>query len=288
MFGAIIGDMVGSVYEFSGEQVEKNSFSLFNKNSKFTDDTVMSIAVSDAIMRIGMDSDDDSLKKEFFHSMKKYGYKYLNAGYGKTFFAWILSMSSQPYGSFGNGSAMRVSSIPYYCSKSLENTRRIARLSAEVTHNHPEGIKGAESVASAIWLALHGSTKENIRSYIEKEFGYDLSKTCEDIISLKICNAICQDTVPNALVAFLESESFEDAIRNAISFGGDTDTLAAISGSVAEAYYGVPLELEEKCLEYLDSTLRLQLLLFERKTERAIWTDIKLRNQIKLSDNEKL
>ena len=283
MFGAILGDIIGSSHEFKLKVVSKNEFELFNKKSRFTDDTVMSVAISDALLETGNDASDEGIKASFISYMKKYGRKYITAGYGKSFLAWLVSNNENAYGSFGNGSAMRVSSIPYYCSDSLEMTRHIAKLSAEVTHNHPEGIKGAESVASAIWMALHNSTKEDIAYYIKQEFGYDLSKTCEEIIGMKIRSATCQDTVPYAIIAFLESSGFEDAIRNAVSFGGDTDTLAAVAGSIAEAYYGIPEELEDVCLSKLDSSLRVSLLDFERVTERAIWTDLELRQNMKLN-----
>ncbi len=246
MMGAIIGDIVGSVYEW--HNIKTKEFPLFRDDCFFTDDTVMTIAVAEALMN-GGEQDD------FIDAMKKYGRMYPDAGYGGRFGAWLFSDSREPYHSWGNGSAMRTAAVGWRFD-SLEETRRIAALAAEVTHDHPEGIKGAESTAAAIFLARMGHSKEEIKGYTEREFGYDLSCTLDEIRPTYQFNESCQDTVPQAIIAFLESTDFEDAIRNAISLGGDSDTLAAITGSIAEAAYGVPEWIQDKAWEYLDEPLR--------------------------------
>lgn len=240
MYGAILGDIIGSPYEFDrGDKTTK--FPLFNKESCHTDDTVMTIAVADALMSCYKRTDDE-IKHELVKSMQKWGKKYPNAGYGQMFYQWLRIKDPQPYGSFGNGSAMRVSSVGWLYN-SLEETRKIARLTAEVSHNHPEGIKGAEATASAIWMARCGYSKTSIGDYIIDEFDYDLSRTCDELRPLHEHIETCQDSMPKALAAFFEGENFEDVIRLAISLGGDTDTIACIAGSIAEAYYGIPQEI---------------------------------------------
>ena len=252
MLGTIIGDIVGSIYEFNN--IKTKSFPLFRPDCFFTDDTVMTIAVAEAIM-------DGGSRDDFIDSMKKYGRLYPHESYGGNFRMWLLTDTRKPYGSFGNGSAMRVA--PCGWMPELEDCRRLARLSAEVTHNHPEGIKGALATADAIFLCrqniANGGNPEQCRSlvkeHIEKEYGYNLSRTCDEIRPTYEFNETCQETVPQAIVAFLESTDFEDAIRNAISLGGDSDTLAAITGSIAEAAYGIPDWIREKALFYLDERL---------------------------------
>ena len=240
--GAALGDIIGSPYEFDrGEK--KKEFPLFSSESRYTDDTIMTVAVAEALIYAlqAKLSDADAIKKCIVSSMQHWGRKYSRAGYGYKFRQWLQSDTPTPYGSYGNGSAMRVSSAGWLYD-SLEKTREIARLTTEVTHNHPEGIKGAEATASAIYLARTGNSKDEIKNYIEREFMYDLSRSCDEIRPTYCHVESCQETVPEAIVAFLESNSFEDAIRNAVSLGGDTDTLAAITGSIAEAYYGVPYD----------------------------------------------
>ncbi len=257
MLGAILGDMIGSPYEFDrGRKVKQ--FPLFIEDSEFTDDTVMTIAVAEALMD-SMGKTDDEIRAELVYSMQKWGARYPYAGYGGLFHEWLHSRNPKPYGSFGNGSAMRVASAGWLFA-TLEETRHMARLTAEVTHNHPEGIKGAEATASAIYMARTGSSKEEIREYIIREFGYDLSRTCDEIRPKYRHIETCQKTVPEAVTAFLEGEDFEDVIRTAVSLGGDCDTLTCIAGGMAEAMYGVPEEiaaegrkrLPEDMLEVLD------------------------------------
>ena len=244
MYGAILGDMIGAPYEFDRGRKTK-VFPLFISDSQFTDDTVMTLAVAEALMD-SRRSSDDGIRAALIEKMQKWGRRYPHAGYGGMFAQWLRTPSPRPYGSYGNGSAMRVSAAGWLYD-TLEETRRIARLTAEVTHNHPEGIKGAEATAAAIFLARTGADKERIRAYITEQFGYDLSRTCDEIRPAYHHVESCQQTVPEALTAFLEGTSFEDVIRTAVSLGGDCDTLTCIAGGVAEAFYGVPEELKAEC-----------------------------------------
>lgn len=261
MLGAIVGDIVGSVYEW--DNIKTKDFPLFRDDCFFTDDTVMTCAVAEAIMNGGQ-------KDDFIDAMKKYGRMYPDAGYGARFDAWIHSNDRSPYNSFGNGSAMRVSPCAWVMDATTNElpseVNHLAQLSAEVTHNHPEEIKGAMATADAIYMCryfLGGDGSDNpaeikrlIKEHIEQEYGYDLSKTLDEIRPTYRFNETCQDTVPQAIVAFLESTDFEDAIRNAISLGGDSDTLAAITGSIAEAAYGFPEWIKDKAYSYLDEPLK--------------------------------
>lgn len=244
MYGALLGDYIGSPYEFDRGDKTKN-FPLFGYASEFTDDSVMTIAVAEAMMDYAGKSDEE-VKKELVRSMLKWGRLFPDAGYGGRFFYWLREDDPQPYGSYGNGSAMRVSSVGWMFD-TLEETRKYARLSAEVSHDHPEGIKGAEATAGIIFLARTGRSKEEIKSFIISEFGYDLSRTCDEIRPFYHHVETCQETVPEAITAFLEGQDFEDVIRTAVSLGGDTDTLACIAGSMAEAFYGVPEDMIKKC-----------------------------------------
>ena len=243
MYGAILGDIIGSPYEFDMGNKSKD-FPLFSDGSHFTDDTVMTIAVAEALM--DAPDDEEVIRRCLIDAMQKYGKQYPHAGYGGMFRRWLRAKEPQPYGSYGNGSAMRVSSVAWIYHD-IETVRRIARLSAEVTHNHPEGIKGAEATASAIFLGKTGRSKAEIKTYIENEFHYDLSRTCDEIRPSYYHVESCQETVPEAITAFLEGESFEDVIRTAVSLGGDCDTLTCIAGSIAEGFYGVPAELKREC-----------------------------------------
>ena len=261
MYGAILGDIIGSPYEFDRGNKSKD-FLLFSRNSKFTDDSVMTLAVADAFLPIAPNTDDAEIRRRLVRSMQTYGRKYPYAGYGGMFRRWLKDPNPQPYGSYGNGSAMRVSSAGWLFDN-LETVRHMARLSAEVTHNHPEGIKGAEATASAIFLARTGSTKAEIKTYIEANFHYVLSRTCDEIRPAYRHVESCQETVPEAITAFLEGNSFEDVIRTAVSLGGDCDTLTAIAGSMAEGFYGVPEELKQQCRERLPEDLRKVLQRFE-------------------------
>ena len=270
MYGAILGDIIGCPFEFDRGGKTKN-FPLFSRDSEFTDDTVMTIAVAEAFP--DAPDDEEVIRRRLVESMQKYGYLYPHAGYGLRFRHWLSAKDPKPYGSFGNGSAMRVSSVAWLYND-LGTVRRMARLSAEVTHNHPEGIKGAEATASAIYLARTGSTKAEIKRYIEDEFHYDLSRTCDQIRPGYRHVESCQETVPEAITAFLEGESFEDVLRTAVSLGGDCDTLTAIAGSIAEGFYGVPEELKQECRNRLDNRLIKVLDAFQ---ERIIQTQEKLR-----------
>ncbi|MBP5433010.1 MAG: O-acetyl-ADP-ribose deacetylase [Ruminococcus sp.] len=241
MIGAILGDMIGAPYEFDRGNKTKE-FPLFSKESEFTDDSVMTIAVAEALINTFGQSDDE-IKTAVIDSMQKWGKRYPNAGYGGMFGRWLFAKEPKPYGSFGNGSAMRVTSVGWLYDD-IETTRKMAALTAEVTHNHPEGIKGAEATASAIFLARTGHSKDEIHQYIVKEFGYDLSHTCDEIRPTYHHVESCQETVPEAITAFLEGTDFEDVIRTAVSLGGDCDTLTCIAGGIAEAFYGVSMALE--------------------------------------------
>lgn len=256
MYGSILGDIIGVPYEFDMGGKTKD-FPLFCQESGFSDDSVMTVAVADALMRAGKAS-EETVKKELVDSMQKWGRKYPHAGYGGMFRRWLSSENPEPYGSFGNGSAMRVSSVGWLYD-SLEETRRFARFSAEVTHNHPEGVKGAEATAAAIFLARKGSSKAEIKDYIAREFGYDFSRTCDEIRPDYHHVESCQETVPEALTAFFEGNGFEDVIRTAVSLGGDADTLTCIAGGIAEAFYGVPGELVAECKRRLPDDMRAVL-----------------------------
>ena len=244
MYGAILGDMIGAPYEFDRGGKTKE-FPLFSRYSQFTDDSVMTIAVAEALLDT-LGQDDDAVKAALIKSMQKWGKRYPDAGYGVMFYSWLWTANPKPYGSYGNGSAMRVSSAGWLYD-TLDATRHAARLTAEVTHNHPEGIKGAEAIASAIYLARTGRTKQEIRDYIIGEFGYDLSRTCDEIRPTYRHIETCQETVPEAITAFLEGDGFEDVIRTAVSLGGDCDTLTCIAGGIAEAFYAIPSEMTESC-----------------------------------------
>ncbi|MBR6542291.1 MAG: ADP-ribosylglycohydrolase family protein [Anaerotignum sp.] len=263
MFGAILGDIIGSPYEFDRGRKTKD-FPLFSDASEFTDDTVMTIAVADAFLDAEKDATEEEIRKLLVSSMRKWGRKYPFAGYGVRFSIWLAEKRPKPYGSYGNGSAMRVSAVAWL-SDNLETVRKMARLSAEVTHNHPEGIKGAEATASAIFLARTGKSKAEIKKYIETEFGYDLSRTCDEIRPDYCHVESCMETVPEAITAFLEGESFEDVIRTAVSLGGDCDTLTAIAGSMAEGFYGVPDVLKQECYDRLTEEMKQVLRRFEER-----------------------
>ncbi len=244
MLGAIAGDVIGSVYE--ARPIKTPYFSpLFHHDTRFTDDTVLTVALADSILA-GADYGD---------KLREYFRAYPNAGYGGSFFQWARSGSRRAYNSFGNGSAMRVSPIGH-AYETLEEVLARAKESADYTHNHPEGVKGAQAPAAAVFLARRQTPKAEIKDYVERTFGYDLGRTVEAIRRRYSFDVTCMRTVPEALVAFLQAESYEDAVRKAISLGGDSDTLACIAGGVAGAYYGVPDDIRAEAMGRLDEPLR--------------------------------
>lgn len=250
LYGTIFGDMAGSTYEFRA--CKNYNFTTIPEKSHFTDDTVMTLAVASWLMK---DRTVETLIKE----IQDFGNRYPRAGYGEMFRKWLISSNPQPYNSFGNGSAMRVSPCAWVASSLLE-AEELGALSASVTHNHPEGIKGAKSVAAAIWLSLNDYSKEYIKDYITETYGYNLDRTIKEIKESGYrFNGTCQGSVPESIIAFLESENYEDCVRKAIWLGGDADTQAAIAGSVAEAYYGIPPrfvgDVEKRLDKYLLSVL---------------------------------
>lgn len=250
LMGAIIGDIVGSPYEFMSLKLKK--FPLFNNYCRFTDDTVMTCAIAQSLIDCNGDYTNlDKITIVNMHEIGKHYYK--TAGYGGMFYDWLISGSVKPYNSFGNGSAMRISAIPYV-AKSLEEVKKLTKKVTEITHNHPEGIKGAEATAVAEWMALNGNSKEEIRKYIDENY-YPMNYDENDLFENYKFEGSCQETVPQCIFAFLVSKSYEDAIRKVISWGGDTDTMGAITGGIAGAYYGVPKEIEKQGLKYLDERM---------------------------------
>ena len=238
LFGAIAGDIIGSAYEFN--PTKDFNFLLFNDSSEYTDDTVMTVANAEWLLT----------SKDLGTTMLEYGNKY-EAGYGELFLCWLWRKDLRPYNSFGNGSAMRVSPVGW-AFDTLEETLEAAKQSAEITHNHPEGIKGAQATAACIFLARTGKSKQEIKVYIEDYFGYNLSRTCDDIRPTYLFDETCQGTVPESIIAFLESTDFESAIRLTVSLGGDADTMGAITGGIAEAFYGgVPDNIRKEVLKRL-------------------------------------
>lgn len=249
-YGAVIGDIVGSLYEFNN--IKSKDFPFWAENAFFTDDTVMTIALYMSILQHKKDK-KQNFKRIFVWHMQKLGRKYPNLSYGFRFGNWLESNNPLPYNSYGNGSAMRVSAAAFLAD-SLKEAIQYARESAEVTHNHPYGVTGAVSIAIGIYMAKNGNSKKQIKDELSKY--WDLNFTLDEIRPYYKFDETCQGTVPQSIVAFLESENFEDAIRNSISIGGDSDTIAAITGSLAEAYYGIPTEMKQKVLFYLDDYLK--------------------------------
>jgi ADP-ribosylglycohydrolase len=252
MLGAIIGDIIGSPYERPEYNIKTMDFPLFNSYSRFTDDTVMTIAVADGLMA-GY-GDEARTESAITRAMQEYGRLYPSAGYGNEFKKWLASDNPKPYKSFGNGSAMRVSPVAWMFDD-LPTVEKYAWISAQVTHNHPEGLNGAASVAVAIFLARTGKSRAEIKRYVEDNYAYNLRRKLDDIRPDYFFTSNCRHSVPEAIIAFLESNGFEDAIRKAVSLGGDSDTIAAIAGSIAEAYYGIPEELIRRATEFLDDRL---------------------------------
>ena len=245
ILGAILGDIAGSSFEFRNEK--STDIDLFAASDYFTDDTVMTIAVADWLLT------GASLP----NIMRDWASEYPNRGYGGMFYEWLFPLDEsemKPYNSFGNGAGMRVSPCGYF-AKTLDEALDLAKQSAEVTHNHPEGIKGAQAIATAIFLARKHTPKLQIRQYIEQTFGYDLQRTCDDIRPTYEFDITCQGSCPEAIIAFLDSTDYESAIRLAISLGGDSDTIACMTGGIAAAYYGIPVCMVEKAVTYLPADM---------------------------------
>lgn len=243
MIGAIAGDIIGSVYEHN--PTKRTDFPLFPPGARFTDDTVLTIAVADALVA----------DRSYGESLETFYYRYPDLPYGIRFHEWASGHDHRPYNSWGNGSAMRVSAVAYR-HDTLEETLAEAKRSAEVTHDHVEGIKGAQAVACAVFMANRACSKEQIRNEIVRRFGYDLERSLADIRPSYVCDLSCQHTVPEAITCFLEADSYEACIRNAVSLGGDADTMACISGSIAEPFFGgLPLNMVEPVFARLDETI---------------------------------
>lgn len=257
MLGAIVGDIIGSPYEHAS--IKTLEFPLFSEKSHFTDDTVMTLAVARGIMEVipkhGDTVSDKKLSSSFFASLRKLGRRFPLAGYGKGFQGWLSAKKPHPYQSWGNAAAMRVSPVSW-AFDDLETVEHFAELSAVITHNHPEGIKGAQSVAGAVFLARTGHSKDDIRAYVTGKYGYDLSRTLDEIRPDYVYSSSCPGSVPEAFTAFLEGESFEDTIRKAVSLGGDSDTIAAMSGSIAEPFWGIYTLTQVEAFERLHPYLQ--------------------------------
>lgn len=236
MIGAILGDIIGSPFEF--DTIKTKDFVLLSEDSHFTDDSVMTMAITLAVMYSDKNADEKTFKKNLVRYMQGFGRIYPNCGYGRRFIEWMFTDNPQPYNSCGNGAAMRVSPVGWYYD-SLERTLEVAQWTAEVSHNHPEGIKAAQATAAAIYLARKHKTKDEIKQYIEDEFGYNLGRTCDEIRPNYYHIETSQDSVPEAFICFFEGNNYIDVVRNAVSLGGDADTQACIAGSIAEAYYGI-------------------------------------------------
>ncbi|MGN0631083.1 MAG: ADP-ribosylglycohydrolase family protein [Ruminococcus sp.] len=259
MIGAIIGDIAGSRFEF--HNYRKKDFEIFHRKCFATDHSIMSLAAARAVLAHKTEGRD--LAESAVYYMQKYGRPYPNCGYGGGFRKWMYSDNPHPYNSYGNGAAMRVSACGF-AADSMEEALSMSDAVTGVTHNHPEGLKGARAVTAAIFMAGKGCTMEEIRKHIQDNY-YSLDFTIDEIRPVYRFNETCQNTVPQAIEAFLESESFEDAVRTAVSLGSDSDTLAAITCSIAEAYYGVPKDMYKNALLYLDKRLMSLLFKFEKQ-----------------------
>ncbi len=251
MLGALIGDIVGSRFEWHNHR--NKDFKLFTEYNKFTDDTVMTLAIGKAILECQGNYTD--LGKKTINAMLSLGRKYPDRGYGGKFRRWLTSDNPQPYNSLGNGAGMRVSPCAWVAQSEAE-AKELSKKVTEVTHNHPEGIKGAEAITMAIYFALHGKDKDFIANYTREHYYPDLNFTIAEIRSTYNFDATCPGSVPQAIEAFLEGLDFEDTIRLAISLGGDSDTIAAMAGAIAQPYFGIPKDIEEKALTYLEEDLR--------------------------------
>ena len=262
MLGAVAGDIIGSAYEFAGRK--DYDFELFPEGSRFTDDTVMTLAVAKWLVQ---HDERCHTKEQLVSCIKELGLAYPYAGYGSMFNAWLWREESHSYNSYGNGSAMRVSPIGLYAD-TLDEALKLAMMSAEVSHSHPEGIKGAQAVAAAVWMANNGYPKNAIREYIEHKFGYNMSRTIDEIRPTYKWDSSCQRSVPEAIIAFLDGRDFEDVVRLAVSLGGDADTQAAIAGGIASCIYPIPEHIADECERRLPTELLEIMRNFERVIKR--------------------
>lgn len=253
--GEIIGDMVGVPYELMINMKTKDFLFLDKNYNKYTDDTVMTLAIAEGILNAGINAEINSIHESIKESMGRWGRKYPNAGYGGSFIHWLFSTNPQPYNSWGNGSAMRVGLIPWLYMDDIDKCLEVAAAQAELTHNHPEGVKGAVSIAHVTWLALHGVDKAEICKIVCEKY-YPLEESCDSIREWYRFDVSCQGTCPVAIQCFLEANNYEDAVRLAVSMGGDADTLGCITGTMAEAYYGVPVYYEKTALKILPDDLK--------------------------------
>ena len=265
MWGAIFGDIVGSRFEWDNHR-DKN-FELFEEDCSFTDDSVMTIAVAKSLAECG-EQGGAALREAVIRNMQQMGRKYWDAGYGGMFARWLESDEPEPYNSFGNGAAMRISPVGDF-ARSEEEVKRLSRIVTEVTHNHPEGIKGAECVAMCIFLAKQGHSKEQIFERVKKDYYPQIgSYTCAELSKTNLFDETCQGSVPQALTCFFEGKDFEDTIRNAISIGGDSDTIAAIAGGIAEAFFGMEERFMEAIKSFLSRDLQNTVASIEKKVYR--------------------
>lgn len=258
MLGAIVGDIIGSAYEFTEQK--RYDFELLPQGSHFTDDSVMTIAVSHWLMNY---VEEDHPKDKLIETMQEFGRKYPFAGYGSSFNSWLWSENPQPYNSWGNGAAMRVSPVGLY-AETLDEALELAKRTAEVSHNHPEGIKGAQAVAAAVWMAWRKHTKDEIRNYLTDKFHYNLARTVDEIHPTYQWDVSCQGSVPESIICFLEGKDFVDAVRLAVSLGGDADTMACIAGSIAACIYPIPENITLECGKRLTPDLLRLMRDFER------------------------
>lgn len=261
--GAVIGDIIGSPYEFDYNNIKTEHFPLFSRTSTFTDDSVMTLAVAKALSE-SLGEDRQTVREALIRNMTDFGKRFPDAGYGSRFRSWLRKPI--PYGSWGNGSAMRVSPVGWLFDN-IDDVLNYAELSAAVSHDHPEGIKGAQAVAAAIYLTRAGMDKNDLKKFIEERFGYDLSRTLAQIRPDYHHVESCQETVPEAITAYMEGNSFEDVVRKAVSLGGDCDTLTAIAASIAEARYPIPEEIRAQALGLLDRPLLEALRIYENAIE---------------------
>lgn len=248
MLGSLVGDIIGSEYEFCN--VKSTEFELFSDNSRFTDDSVMTLAVAKWLTE-----DKAHTLQHLINCMQELGHRHPDAGYGGRFLGWLWEEDPQPYSSWGNGAGMRVSPVGLY-AKTLDEALALAAITASVSHNHPEGVKGAQAIAASVFLAKEGKSKAEIKAYVEETFGYNLNRTIAEIRPDYYFDVSCQGSAPEAIIAFLEGNSFEEVIRLAISIGGDSDTIGAMAGAIAGCTYPIPEEITERCNNLLTEDLR--------------------------------